>query len=639
MTRTRLGAQLLVLALGAGTIAALAPAAAAVPTSETAETAATATTAVPAGGARAVFYRMSTAQRVGQLFMVGGAATGPGSATYAAISNYHVGSAMLTGRSSLSTSATLLVTRSLQARATTIATLGVPLFVATDQEGGNVQVLRGSGFSRIPTALTQGTWYISTLRSNALTWGRQLRSAGVNLNLAPVLDTVPYAMRDTNKPIGYYDREFGYTTSVVSGHGSAFMSGMLGAHVGTSVKHFPGLGRVTANTDVSAGVTDYVTTYDDPYLGPFRTAVNAGTPFVMMSLADYDKIDPHVPAAFSRKIIGGMLRSDLGFGGVVISDSLAAEQVQAWSPGTRAVNFVNAGGDLILMTDPTQIPAMVNAVLSKANSDSTFLAKVNTAALRVLFAKQRMGLIPRATVTGDYNGDARSDVAFYRPSTGTWYVRGQWSLRYGAAGDIPVPADYRGIRASTPAVFRPSTGTWYVYGVGQFAWGQRGDIPVPADYNGDGRTDIAVYRPSTGTWYVRGLFTVGYGTPGDIPAPADYNGDGRAEISVFRPSTGTWYVRGGSETRMGGSGDRPVAADYDGDGRAEQALFRPSTGYWYVVGMPAVQYGGRGDIPQPADYNGDSRYDVAFFRPSDGSWHVRGQFYLRYGVTGDIPVG
>lgn len=625
MKRIHLGAGLLALTLTVGTTVAIASPAAA-------------EAAVPAGGAWATFYRMTTAQRVGQLFMVGGAATGPGTATYSAISSYHVGSVMLTGRSSLSSSATLSVTRGLQGRATSAATLGVPLFMATDQEGGNVQVLQGSGFSRMPTALTQGTWSTSTLRSSALTWGRQLRAAGVNLNLAPVGDTVPYAMRDTNKPIGFYDREFGYTTSVVSSHGTAFMSGMLGAGVATSIKHFPGLGRVTANTDVSAGVTDTVTTSSDAYLAPFRAAVASNTPFVMMSTANYDKIDPHVPAAFSSKIIGGMLRSELGFRGVVISDSFAAKQVQAWTPAARALNFVNAGGDMILMTDPAGIPSMVNAVLARANTDSTFRAKVNAAALRVLLAKERMGLIPRADVTGDYNGDARTDVAVYRPSTGTWYVRGQSTVRYGTPGDIPVPGDYRGIRRTTQAVFRPSNGTWYLYGVGQVTWGQRGDIPVPADYNGDGRTDVAVYRPSTGTWWVRGLFTITYGVPGDLPAPADYNGDGRADLSVFRPSTGTWYVRGLSAIRMGGRGDVPVAADYDADGRAEQALFRPSTGYWYVVGMPAVQYGGHGDIPVPGDYNGDRRYDVALFRPSDGTWHVRGQFDLVYGTTGDIPV-
>jgi len=620
--------------LGAGLLA-LALAAAVTPASGSATTAGA---VVPTGGAWAVFYRMTTAQRVGQLFMVGGAATGPAAATYAAISSYHVGSVMLTGRSTLGTIATLTVTRALQARATTAATLGVPLFVATDQEGGYVQVLQGSGFSRIPTALTQGTWSTSTLRSSALTRGRQLRSAGVNLNLAPVMDTVPYAMRDTNKPIGYYDREFGYTTSVVSSHGSAFLSGMQAAGVATTAKHFPGLGRVYHNTDVSAGVTDFVTTYDDPYLAPFRTAVAAGAPFVMMSLAYYDKIAPGVPAAFSSKIIGGMLRSELGFRGVVISDSLAARQVQAWTPATRAINFVNAGGDLVLMTDPVQIPAMVNAVLAKANADSTFRAKVNAAALKVLFAKQRMGLIPPADVHGDYNRDGRTDVAVYRPSTGTWFVRGQYTLGYGTLGDIPAPADFGGTGRTTPAVFRPSAGTWLLYGIGQASWGTRGDIPVPADYDGDGRADIAVYRPSTGTWWVRGQFAIGYGVPGDIPAPADYDGDGRTDLAVFRPSTGMWYVRGQSQVRMGGQGDRPVPADYDGDGRAEQALFRPSTGYWYVVGMPAVQYGGRSDIPTPGDYNGDGRYDIALFRPADGTWHVHGQFVVTWGTTGDVPV-
>ena len=81
-------------------------------------------------------------------------------------------------------------------------------------------------------------------------------------------------------------------------------------------------------------------------------AVAAGTPFVMMSLANYDRIDPRVPAAFSSKIIRGMLREELGFRGVVISDSLVAEQVHAWSAASRAIKVIKAGGDLVLMTAP-----------------------------------------------------------------------------------------------------------------------------------------------------------------------------------------------------------------------------------------------------------------------------------------------
>ena len=94
------------------------------------------------------------------------------------------------------------------------------------------------------------------------------------------------------------------------------------------------------------------------------------------------------------------------------------------------------------------------------------------------------------------------------------------------------------------AVFRPSNGTWYIKGVGATQYGTNGDIPVPADYNGDGKAELAVFRPSNGTWYIKGGGATQYGTNGDIPVPADYNGDGNIELAVFRPSNGTWYIKG-----------------------------------------------------------------------------------------------
>src|SRR6266508_6240792 len=86
-----------------------------------------------------------------------------------------------------------------------------------------------------------------------------------------------------------------------------------------------------------------------------------------------------------------------------------------------------------------------------------------------------------------------------------------------------------------------STGTWYVRGLFTVTYGASGDIPAPADYNGDGRADMSVFRPSTGTWYVRGGTAIRMGGRGDRPVPADYDGDGRAEQALFRPSTGYWY--------------------------------------------------------------------------------------------------
>ena len=238
----------------------------------------------------------------------------------------------------------------------------------------------------------------------------------------------------------------------------------------------------------------------------------------------------------------------------------------------------------------------------------------------------------------DFNGNGTADVAVFRPSNGTWYVRGVFTAGWGAAGDIPVPGDYDGDRRVDVAVFRPSTGTWYVRGVFTVALGAEGDIPVPADYDGDGRVDVAVFRPSTGTWSVRGQFTAGWGAAGDIPVPGDYDGDGRADVAVFRPSNGTWYVRGVFTAGWGAAGDIPVPADYDGDGRVDVAVFRPSNGTWYVRGVSTTSWGAAGDIPVPGDYDGDGRVDVAVFRPSNGTWYVRGLFTTGWGAAGDVPV-
>jgi beta-N-acetylhexosaminidase len=346
--------------------------------------------AAPTGGAAAVLSRMTLAQRVGQLFMVGTPVGAAGASTLDTISSYHVGNIMLTGRSHDGVAAAAAVTEALRARVTTAATYDVPLFIGTDQEGGLVQVLAGTGFSTIPRALTQGTWAATTLRARAAMWGRQLRAAGVNVNLAPVMDTTAGSFVNC--------RPIGYTSALVATKGTAFAAGMADAGVVATAKHFPGLGRVTASPDTTPRVTDRYTVRHDPYIVPFAAAVNHGVPFLMMSTAYYQRIDPYHPAAFSPTIIRGMVRGDLAFRGVVISDDLSnAVQVAAWSPGSRALQFINAGGDLVLINNPTALPAMYIAVLSRAQTDATFRSKVNASALRVLTAKQNRGLIPRAT--------------------------------------------------------------------------------------------------------------------------------------------------------------------------------------------------------------------------------------------------
>jgi beta-N-acetylhexosaminidase len=359
---------------------------------------ATSQTTVPAASprAKAVLDRMTLRQRVGQLFMVGTPATGETGSIGHAITDLHVGNVMMTGRSSLGVDATARLSKQLQSLTTRRATAGAPLLVSTDQEGGAVQVLQGPGFSRMPSAVTQGGWSPSQLRSQARDWGDQLAAAGITVNLAPVLDTVPSGTADANPPIGAFGREYGSDPAAVTEHGLAFADGMTSAGVVPVVKHFPGLGRVDANTDTSSGVTDHVTTRRDRLLRPFATAIGQGVPMVMMSTAVYARLDPEHPAAFSRRIVTGLLREQLGFGGVVISDDLgAARQVASWSPGERATQFIAAGGDLVLTVDGPFVAQMVSAVVDRAESDPGFRATVNASALRVLQLKNDRGLLGR----------------------------------------------------------------------------------------------------------------------------------------------------------------------------------------------------------------------------------------------------
>lgn len=332
---------------------------------------------------------LSLEQRVGQLFMVAAKATGAEPGTMEALKKYHAGNVYLSGRSKAGTSATAAVVSSLTGTVSPATTGGVPLFVATDQEGGFVQVLSGPGFSTIPTALVQASSGPAKIRADAAVWGRELLGVGVNVNLAPVLDTVTSAQfAPSNGPIGHFQREYGFAPETVSELGNAFADGMKDAGVAPVVKHFPGLGRVVPNTDVTSHVRDSATTRTDPALGPFKAAVASGTNWVMISNAYYDKIDPANIAPFSPMVMDTMLRGDIGFKGIVLSDDLcSAAQLEAWSDADRALNFFGAGGTMLVCADPTSIPAMHQAVVKKAQADPAFRAKVDAAALTVLRIK------------------------------------------------------------------------------------------------------------------------------------------------------------------------------------------------------------------------------------------------------------
>lgn len=337
---------------------------------------------------------MSLEQRVGQLVMVGVPAGGDSSVVRRQIRRLHVGNVFLRGPSRADHAAVAAQTRSLQQAADDASTAGVRLWVSTDQEGGQVQVLRGSGFPTMPSALVQGGWGTSELRSRATEWGRGLASAGVGVNLAPVVDTVVNASAaPANRPIGRYDRQFANDPGAVAAVSTAFTRGMADAGVAATAKHFPGLGLVSDNTDTTDVVTDTSTDASSPSLGTFKAQVEAGVPLVMMSSARYARIDPGVPAMMSPRVVG-LVRA-LGFRGVVITDDLGrARAARVFSPDELATRSVAAGVDVLLTTIPEGVPTMVQALVAQARRDRGFDDRVRRAALTVLETKARQGLLP-----------------------------------------------------------------------------------------------------------------------------------------------------------------------------------------------------------------------------------------------------
>jgi uncharacterized delta-60 repeat protein len=268
----------------------------------------------------------------------------------------------------------------------------------------------------------------------------------------------------------------------------------------------------------------------------------------------------------------------------------------------------------------------------------------------------------------DFDGDGRTDIGVFRPSSSFWYqLLGPnyefSSANFGTAGDLLAPADFDGDGKTDLGIFRPSTGTfWYAASSagGAFRavqWGQSGDVPLPSDVNGDGRDDYVVYRPSNNTWYrltdTGEVSSLVFGTAGDKPLIGDFDGDGKADYAVFRPSTGTWWYAASSAgnqfraVQWGSSGDIAVAADYDGDGKTDTAVYRPASGVWYILNSgnssaTIIQFGLSADKPVAGDYDGDGKADIAVYRPSTGEWYIlrssAGFFGLQFGISEDIAI-
>ena len=330
---------------------------------------------------------MTLAERAGQVLMVGISVNAP-SGLGDTVRRYHLGGIFLHGRSTHSASVLRADIAALRKRS------ALPLLVSLDQEGGSVQTLKGADFPRLPSAQKLGAGPAATLRDTTRDSARRLAGIGVTVNLAPVADTVPAALGEQNPPIGYWHRQFGSDPARVAADIRTIVPASQDAGVLTVLKHFPGLGRVRANTDVSANAVDATATVNDPYLAPFEAGIRAGSAGVMISSARYPKLDARTIAAFSTPIVTGLLRDRLGYRGLIMSDDIGAAVAVSGVPvGQRAVRFVAAGGDLVLTIRPADAAPMAGALIDRATNDATFRTRLTDAARHVLRTKQRAGLL------------------------------------------------------------------------------------------------------------------------------------------------------------------------------------------------------------------------------------------------------
>jgi len=331
--------------------------------------------------------RLSVEERAGQLLMIGTSVEDPRKLS-GAVTRYHLGGVFLAGRSKRSAAALKADIAALQGAAK------MPLLVALDQEGGSVQTLKGSDFPLIPSAERLGAGPEAELRATVRDSAERLDGIGVTVNLAPVADTVPKDIGEANPPIGGFHRQYGSDPDEVAADVETVVAASQGAGVLTILKHFPGLGRVRANTDTSTKAVDSTATVDDPYLKPFAAGIKAGSAGVMVSSARYPKLDPGSIAAFSKPIITGLLRERLGYTGLVMSDDVgAADATESVPAGQRAVRFVQAGGDLVLTIRPQDVVPMSKALADAARKSPVFDARMSDAARHVVQSKYRAGLL------------------------------------------------------------------------------------------------------------------------------------------------------------------------------------------------------------------------------------------------------
>jgi len=289
--------------------------------------------------------------RLGELLLVGfhGTALEDNAALERLVCETRVAGVILFARNIVNAEQTARLTRELSARARECT--GHALLVAVDAEGGRVMRLGpDAGWTETPSHQDLGqAGDLAQTELEARRIGGMLRAAGINWNLAPVVDV---GYNPANPVIVGVGRSFGATPTLVAAQARAYIIGMHAAGVLTALKHFPGHG--SSADDSHAGFVDVTdTARPDVELVPYRLLLAEGVVDAVMTAHVYNRhLDAWVPATLSRPTIDGMLRHKLGWRGVVVSDDMRMGAIeQHYGAGDAAVRALRAGVDLILIAD------------------------------------------------------------------------------------------------------------------------------------------------------------------------------------------------------------------------------------------------------------------------------------------------
>lgn len=267
----------------------------------------------------------------------------------------------------------------------------IPLLVAVDQEGGRVARLKKEqGFPQAPAARALGRADdLERTRRHAAATAAALAAAGFNLNFAPVVDL---DVHPGNPIIGRHGRSYSADPAVVVRHAAAVIEAHRELGIVCCLKHFPGHG--SSRGDSHLGLTDVSETWEAAETEPFRALIAAGLADAVMTAHVFNRrLDPAFPATLSRPVIEEMLRRQLGFRGVVISDDLDMRAITGEFDRERAMELaLNAGNDILLIANNMTFaadaaPRALEAILGLVAAGRVSAARIDEACGRVLELK------------------------------------------------------------------------------------------------------------------------------------------------------------------------------------------------------------------------------------------------------------